>query len=220
MTDECLPTVTYSCSRCGNTVHVLEQLHHLISQPICPECSETVRKEQQQLKNRTTRQERWIQLCPDAFRLTVLERLPRQQKTNQALEWTFGERGLNLWGLPDTGKTRTCWLILEREHFKGRRVLAFGPGEFDAFYEAIDKKAEWIRQISRADLILFDDIDKYGMTYHAEKAFFALIDMRNRFHRPNLFTGNSDGEKLSLKFREGEAMVRRIRNFAKSIHFK
>lgn len=220
MIDHDLSTVTYSCSRCGQPVEVLEQLRRLISNAICPQCAESVRKAQSALNRSNRIQEAWAVLCPPEFQKTVLERLPKQERSNEALNYPLTDRGLNLWGMPDTGKTRTSWLILQREHYKGRKVMALSPGDFDAYYEAAQRKAEWIRMLSRLDVILFDDIDKYGMNYQAEKAFFALIDARNRYNKPNLFTGNSNGEKLSLKFREGEAMVRRIRQFAKSIHFK
>jgi DNA-directed RNA polymerase subunit RPC12/RpoP len=215
-----LETVSYSCSRCGQNVEVLEHLRHLITTTICPDCSDFVRETQANLDKSNKRAAEWERLCPPDFRNTVVDRLPRQTKTNEALEWTYGGKGLNLWGVPDTGKTRTCWLILQREHFRGRRILAFCPGDFDGYYEAVEKKASWIRSLARVDLMLFDDVDKYGMSYQAEKAFFTVLDTRLRYHRPTLFTGNSDGEKLELKFREGPALVKRIRQSSKSIHFK
>jgi DNA replication protein DnaC len=163
----------------------------------------------------------WIKLCPPLFHDTMLDKLPYPGKTEEALSWRFWDgHGLNLWGVPNTGKTRTLFLILERLHFSGKRCRVFSPADFMAELEARNyRRAEWIRLLAKTDFLAFDDMDKLSLTAPQEKMFFALLDKRMTCKRPCLFTHNSKADQLEYNFRTGPALVRRIRQFTKSIHF-
>jgi len=139
------------------------------------------------------------------------------------MHWPSGDKGqgLNLWGKPDTGKTRTLYLILKREHFNGRSIIIFGPGDFNSECERrAYHRAEWVRRLQSVDLLAFDDFDKMSLTADQEKTFFGIIDRRVSNKKPCLFTHNSNGDALKYKFRLGEPLVRRMREFCKHIHFK
>lgn len=218
-----MTTQRVECRRCKTPVEILASLFAQCKQGVlCPACAEHIEKAEQWRKQMDRMRRRWLAICPPDFHNTVLDRLPRQEQTNKALDWCYQARGLNLWGVPQTGKTRTSWLILEREHVNGRRVIAFGPGEFAAaMAEHGFNASKWVLSVLFAyDLILFDDIDKLSLTVPGEKALFSLLDKRARYHRPVIYTGNANGEMLKTQFKSGEALVRRIRDFSQSIHFK
>ena len=53
-----------------------------------------------------------------------------------------------------------------------------------------------------------------------EKVLFSILDRRMANAKPVLLTHNSTAAQLEYKFRHGEAMVRRIRDFTRSVYFK
>jgi DNA replication protein DnaC len=157
--------------------------------------------------------------CPPCFEDTAFENLPCPAKSKQALEWCFGHSGLNLWGYPGTGKTRTMSLVIKGMLEGGLSVVAFGPGDFRQNCELKEwKRGPWLKKLSSVDVLFIDDLDKMNLTREMEKDFFAVLS--NRMGRkPVLMTGNSTGEEITYTFKLGYAMVRRIRDHCLSIHF-
>lgn len=164
---------------------------------------------------------RWAKICPERYRDTVPEKLPYQDKSGRALEWNAKTgAGLNLWGYPDTGKTRTMLLVLRHCLERGLAVKFFEPG---AFAEACEASAYSCGALSRAlisvRVLAFDDMDKLSLTRHQEMVFFGIIDRRMARRLPTLFTHNSTAEAIQYQFRCGESLVRRLRQFCVAIHF-
>jgi hypothetical protein len=157
--------------------------------------------------------------CPPCFPDTRIDSLPCAHKSKAALGWCYGPIGLNLWGLPGTGKTRTMSLLLQAIVADHKSVIAFGPGDFRAGCEARNwKRASWLKKLSRVDVLFIDDLDKMNLTREMEKDFFAVLNNRMG-RRPVFMTGNSDGEEIEYRFKLGEPLVRRIRDHCLSIHF-
>jgi len=128
--------------------------------------------------------------------------------------------GLNLWGYPRTGKTRTLFLVLKKAHFAGKRIKFFGPSQFSQECELRNfKSASWIRDVVACDIVAFDDIDKCLLTKVQEDRFFSVLDARVARRAPTFFTGNTSGDALKLQFNNGESIVARIREHSASIHF-
>ena len=166
----------------------------------------------------------WAKMCPPLFMDTDTELLPCRDLSLRAMQWKYdrmqAKPGLNLWGYPRTGKTRTMFLILRAAHFSGLSVKIFGPSEFAQGCEQRPwQTAPWIKALAKADIVAFDDVDKCKLTRPQEDKFFALLDARSRNRRPTFFTGNSNGDRLVTLFKNGEAIIGRIRDCCQSYHF-
>lgn len=111
-------------------------------------------------------------------------------------------------------------LVLKREHFKGVSVRLLMAGQFERELEKRAwKRAPWLEQLIRCDVLAFDDFDKLNLTKEQERVFFSLMDARMNQKLPVLLTHNSTASELEYRFRCGESLVRRIRDFCESIHF-
>jgi len=157
--------------------------------------------------------------CPPCFEDTNFEHLPCPGKSILAMEWIFGAEGLNLWGFPGTGKTRTVTLILRAMYTAGHKLMALGPGDFKKLCRSRNHAREsLLERMSKVDILFIDDMDKMNLTREMEKDLFAVLT--NRMGRkPVMLTGNSTARTIEFQFRLGEPMVRRIRDHCRSIHF-
>lgn len=187
----------------------------------CEACSHAVAEQDRKERRGDQLNKVWARKCPPLYQDTVQGRLPLQDKSTNALEWKFEDAiGLNLWGFPDTGKTRTLYLVLKALHFAGRKVLVFAPGRFEIELGTRDfKRSRWIMTLCDYPFLAFDDFDKLNLTKEQELVLFQIIDYRMANRLPLLLTHNSTADALEYKFRQGVAMVRRIREFTHSIHF-
>lgn len=157
--------------------------------------------------------------CPPCFDDTTFLQLPCPARSMLAMDWMFGSEGLNLWGFPGTGKTRTITLILMRMFDAGHTIVALGPGDFKKLCRSRNYAREaMLERLSKADILFIDDVDKMNLTAEMEKDLFSVLT--NRMGRlPVLLTGNSTAKSIEYQFRLGEPMVRRIRDHCRSIHF-
>lgn len=215
--------ISLPCKRCSVPVSILSEVSALAKHGVyCDDCQDTERQESIAAQHRRLMNNKWTAICPAAYQDTRLDLLPCPDLTARAMQWPGDDatRGLNLWGFPRTGKTRTLMLILHRAHFAGKSVLFVGP---NGFIQGCEQRqyttAPWIKRLEKLDVLAFDDIDKAKMAGHQEEKFFALLDARFRLKRPTFYTGNATGDELKTKFRNGEAIVARIREHSTSIHF-
>lgn len=187
----------------------------------CEKCSREMSMLQAKARGAAYKEDKFNLLCPPLFRDTVLERLPYPELSTKALQIDLGRgTGINLWGFPDTGKTRTLYLILRQSINDGRSALAFSPADFcNELSERSFKRAPWVRRLCAVNVLAFDDVDKLNLTREQELCFFGILDKRMANERPCLFTHNSSAAELEYQFRNGKAMVRRIRQFTQSFHF-
>lgn len=211
------------CPGCGATVE-FEPVFSVGNKTWAPYCA-TCKAEQEREFQREARDaaiaNHWARVCPPTFRDTEFELLPCRDKSSEAINWTFDQgRGLNLWGLHGTGKTRTMYLILKTLHAAGKSMSIFSPTRFvKELEERSYHRASWIDSLARKDFVCFDDMDKLSLTGPMEKSFFGLLDQRMTHGKPCIFTHNSKATELEWKFKMGGSLVRRIREFTKSIHF-
>lgn len=221
--------ITQPCIRCRLEPVIIPD-HQTAIGGICDKCIAV----EEQLKKDSARAQaiksNWDAICPLLYQDTEVDLLPQVELSMRALKWPYmmldypgrdcSWMGLNLWGFPGTGKTRTMLLVLKKAHFAGRRVKFFGPSQFAQELEMRDfKTASWIRNVTAYDIVAFDDLDKCKLTRQQEEKFFALLDSRIARRVPTFFTGNTQGEVLKTYFRNGEAIIRRIREHSFSLHF-
>jgi len=219
--------VPLPCLRCSTPVEVLEDAVKF--GVLCEACIAKEIKEDRSKLREIGLSQAWRRCCPELYRDTALDLLPYPELSQKALRWPLisnpGKEivpgtGLNLWGVPRTGKTRTLYLILKKEHFNGAAVKIYGPSEFAQECELRDwSTAQWIRALGKLDILAFDDIDKCKLSKSQEDKFFAVLDARIRNRKPVMFTHNSTGEELTSYFRSGKAIVERLRQHCTSIHF-
>lgn len=209
------------CKECGQTVEIDAYLESLTQSfgVFCAPCLE--RMGASVTKGRVVRQydAAFQRLCPPCFPDTELEKLPCRARSDTALAWQYGMKGLNLWGYPGTGKTRTMSLVLKREALAGRSVIALGPGSFREECEDRDyKRSRWLARLISVDILFLDDFDKQNLTRAMEKDLFSVLSSRMG-HRPVMTTGNTKGADLERMFSLGAPMVDRIRRYCVNIHF-
>lgn len=213
--------MTLPCNNCAVAVVIEDD----VAAPfgvVCDVCSAKDAQRSLSAARAAARYGAWLAMCPPRFMDTQMDKLPLLDRTERALRWTRNQNGagLNLWGHPSTGKTRSLFLILRREHFGGLSVKVFTAGQFERELERrAYKRAPFIAALCRVDLLAFDDFDKMNLTREMEKSFFAILDRRMADKRPVLLTHNSTASELEYRFRYGEPMVRRIRDFCHSVHF-
>lgn len=152
---------------------------------------------------------------------TVFDKLPCPTRSQKALEWQYEARGLNLWGPPRTGKTRTLILILKQCFDSGKHFKIFGPKDFAL---ALDQRrfntADFLTACRCVDVIAFDDIGKLQLTPVQEGEFFGLLEYFIASGRPWVVTHNYNGTQLEHRFpKHGAAIVARLRECFTSIHF-
>ena len=216
-----MPTIP--CCACESPVNYDPELYpgHWRPTAYCENCLGRMREAQAVTLSVKMREDGWAKLCPTRFYDTQLSRLPFPENATRALNWKFEHgHGLNFWGWPDTGKTRTLFMVLGKLHFAGYDVLVFTPGEFA---EELGKRGyrrdRWVIRVKQCPYVAWDDFDKMTLTRDQELVLFAILDYRMSHKLPCLLTHNSKADELAYKFREGAALVRRIRQFTKAIHF-
>jgi len=221
--------ITLPCLRCGIEPVTIPEAQKIVG-GICEHCIHAENKVEQERVMAEQRQRKWESICPELYQDTVFDRLPHPKISQRALRWPYMIKGapdkaapwmgLNLWGWQRTGKTRSLYLIVKKAYFDGKTVAVFGPSQFAQGCESrAFNTASWIRHLVSLDILGFDDIDKCKLTKPQEEKFFALLDARIARRAPTFFTGNTPGDDLKLQFRNGEAVLARMREHSVSIHF-
>ena len=196
------------------------------SQNKCPSCQREADAKEKELERKQRDgelKEQWKLICPPLYQRTVQSRLPKVA-TDKVLSWKFGPKGLVLYGGTGKGKTRAAFLLLERLHMSGVKVVVFHGNSFAhqcALRFGDFSGEEWIEALSKIDLVFIDDLGKFKLTERVEAELFGLIETRMAWDRPMIFTVNHDGDSLADKMTtdRGEPMVRRLREFCESIKF-
>jgi DNA replication protein DnaC len=135
------------------------------------------------------------------------------------LQWKFGTLGLNAWGFPGTGKTRTMSILVNRLHGKGLKIFALAPGDFEAGCQRHNyRRSDWLNKLAKAEVLFLDDFDKMNLTREMEKSLFQVLNWRMG-RKPVLLTHNSTARELEYNFKLGRSLVRRIRDTCLSVHF-
>lgn len=215
-------------SRCKDCWVVIEYDPEIVIGGYIPEQCESCQRESEKTLIDRSKELRiaiiWSQICPPMFRDTDWEKLPNKARSEEAWMWWFScnrQKGLNLFGAPGQGKTRTLYYILQRIVWSGTQVRVFRPGEFGQECENRNyKRAPWLKFLKNVPVLAFDDVDKLTLTKDKSDDLFSVLDYRMTHHLPTMFTGNCNGDQLKLKMRNGEALVRRMRESCKSIYFK
>jgi hypothetical protein len=195
---------TFICIHCAEPKPVTDARRSKDSFPtICQSCHKRLLCADYQL------------ICPQAYRRTETSLLPAVARERMAsvLDWTYGPKGLLLWGKTSgAGKTRCMWLLVKRlMTLEGIRVTAF---------DSVGLAHEMERRY-RSDLFL-DDITRSKWTERFTAELFGLIDRRCAAELPILTTMNESGADLEARKGVGQwsvPIVRRLRDCCEAIEF-
>lgn len=212
--------ISTTCQQCGCEIEIIPI--GTIETGLCDKCCNVQTQHIAESKQCAFHRLAWLRWTENfaIYRRSDFYKLPQQDKTSAALGWEYGAKGLNLWGAPRMGKTRTLLMVLEMA-FDGQHTFrVFGPKDFAL---ALDNRrfntAAFLTTLRCCDLLAFDDIGKMRLTPVQEGEFFGLIEYFFACGKPVMFTHNFNGEQLEHAFRNGPAIVGRIREHCQSIHF-
>ena len=196
----------------------------------CPECYAGERRQGKAAEAITfqTAEDAIREIIPPLFLETDPSLLPYKER-QLVLEWEAKEKAKGLWLVGDTrrGKTRCLCLLVKRLITEGKKVRAFFQGAFaDELLEVIRSEKSfraWKYGITRAEILVIDDLFAFKMTERVETAIFEIIDERISFHRPTLVTTQLTAKAASDRFHSAQrhaAFFARIEEFFKVIPFK
>jgi DNA replication protein DnaC len=209
------------CRKCGVHIEIIPIAG--IETGDCEKCSQAASTHIDQARTFGDRRAEWARRTDHfkRYRQSDWYKLPCPEKTSMALQWAYGATGLNLWGKTGMGKTRTLLMVLERLFIEEKRsFMIFGPSDFgiELGRQGFGKPA-WLSKLRAKDVLAFDDVGKARMSPVQEGDWFGIIEYFISMEKPILLTHNFDGYGLEGKFNNGEAIVSRIRQHFRSIHF-
>lgn len=213
-------TFQLNCIGCGNPVEVVKGCIIGVS-AMCDECSRKERHNADQMSLYRMRKQQWNERCPPLYADTLIQKLPLQHKTRKVLwDWRRGQ-GLNLYGEPRTGKSRTAILLLKTEHYDGQTWAWYSAQEFTTELESRQyHRSAWLKRLGNLDIVVLDDFDKLNLTTEMKKTLFCLLDERIINKRSTFLTHNSTAEQLEKAFWDlGKPLVSRLRESFLNVHF-
>ncbi len=219
-----------TCNECGAEWQLDDFIPSVMAAMVktCPACSDRHALEhQRQLiqKSKLCRLAEWNRICPPDYLDTVPSKLPFPMKLNSVLAWQYGPKGLLLHSPTGAGKSRCAWMLLKREWEAGRTVKSLNASAGLTYAEKYSRSpAEvglWIDRLCQTDLLLMDDVFKSKLTDSFESALFIIVMHRTEHKLPIIVTTNDNGDSLLQRLSpdRGEPLVRRIKEFCKSIAF-
>lgn len=226
--------ITVACNICGGPIHT----HHDADAPQwaltvllrCVACVNCIDRADGKEKSRRAgerlevRSLQWATLCPHEFRKALDWTRCDRRLHDRLMAWSTGERGLYVHGRTGLSKTRFLFCVLHREHLAGRSCAFVVHADFRrevSFLAQTDAVAmrRYLSVLTRADVVLFDDLGNGVITPAGEEAFEMVLGSRTRNGKPTLFTSNTGPEKLAERFsaeRSGP-ILRRITEFCEDV---
>lgn len=220
------------CSQCGKEFErdaVVVDGKELFAFVPCNECIElnaAERRVNTEKERAADGVKRWLAYCPPAFQDTESDKLPFPVVTANVLAWTYQKRGMILYGKTRSGKTRTAWLLVEKQFELGRTAIvmdSMSGFDYAAIFTAGGQAAlDWVMERSKCSLLFLDDVFKVKLTESFEAAMFAIVDFRINHNLPILCTLNDTGATLSARMTgdRGDAFIARLKEMCDTIHFK
>lgn len=114
---------------------------------------------------------------------TEVQKLPNQEAYEEAMQWKVGTGiGLYLFGDTGTGKTRTAWQIMAREHSDNGKVLGFIHKDWITEWcrsHTPESAARLCELCRTCDVFLLDDMvpDHFPAGSRSREATSALLDV-------------------------------------------
>lgn len=161
---------------------------------------------------------------------SCIEKLPPtyNDQGRRILNWRYGPRGYIAVGPTGVGKTRMTMILLrrliEQEMFGVKySLMTFYAGELERYTRKAADYDDAMNKLSRARLVVIDDLGKEKFTERYEYMLFNLLETRTNKNLPTLITTNHTGDSLMRCFKDpstAEPFRRRINEFFDRILLK
>ena len=211
---------------------IVEKLAPLTVHNVCGDHRWMTKNETDRAKLVDDRSKQWPGICPPLYQDTVWEQIPNPKK-DKIMAWEYGQKGLIVFGPTRTGKTRSVFEMLKKQHMDGKRIIAMTHTEFvkeakRVAFDAPSVQTRWSANVATADILFIDDfgksrfVDLNGDALAAEEFLWDVLESRWERKLPCIFTTNSDGDGLlkSLGKERGAPLLARLREFCISIGYK
>lgn len=224
------PMEKTTCPQCKEVFEspTFEDLWH--RDYLCPGCWKVVQQQKrgrEEAERRADRESRWNSICPARLRDTVQTKLPDPAAAATVLAWVYGPEGILAHGPTGSGKTRSIYLLIQREFMAGRSVEACSAASFSThcsrlFFDSLTEAEKFMGKLASVGLLLLDDLDKARFTERVASALFELVDRRTSNNLPLFVTLNAGPGTLEgrLPTDLGPALIRRLMEFCTPIEFR
>ncbi len=163
----------------------------------------------------------WRALCPPRYAAFDLARLPARGKAIAAavLAWQPAHtpgRGLAIVGESDCGKSMLLHEVARRAWVSGWDVHCTLSTEFAWHMGDLQQRQPFLQRCLDCALLLLDDIGKARLTDRVETDLYHLLEHRERWQKPILWSANLKGAHLAATMSEDRAapIVNRLRRSA------
>lgn len=174
-------------------------------------------------------QTRFTQICPHEYQRTDT-RSPlfpdiAKRRLPEVMDWKYGNTGLILYGRNSgEGKSRCAWLLIQRLMcMDGIDVTVFDSigfaEELERRYHNDDDVRGWLKSVTEAPVVFFDDFAKFKLTERVAAELYAVVDRRVHNGLPILVTLNESGDELEKRDKRFPYLVRRLRQFSQVVEF-
>ena len=221
-------TRTFTCPVCSEqfTGQILTfDGRELLANRACEPCVQARQDERRSITETAQRSHldaEWQIVCPPLYRETQRSRL--NADVLAFVDQWDGSRSIGLIGKPGTTKTRCAFLALRSQHRKGLScAYTTGSGLATAlansasnFTEERSEGKAHIASVKTADVALIDDLGKQRFTDAGEQLIYDILETRNAFKRPTIWTSNSNARQLKARLSDdrADAILRRLAEFS------
>jgi DNA replication protein DnaC len=194
-TTQSIPT-TRACDECGTVAPYQPLIYHGLDGPMdfarhlpfaCQACTDRAEEAEREAAREAIRQRRlqtWERIVPQKYRATDVDHPSFPKPLWQQIRNLDLRQNLGLIGPAGRGKTRMLALVARRA-IASDLYLGWCPAnsfqwaatrEFDKEDGADARR--WIKNWTRCDVLILDDLGKHRWTDCVESAFFGLLEAR------------------------------------------
>ena len=164
----------------------------------------------------------WQAVCPPRYAGFEMAKLPARAHAIAAEVLAYDPRrtpghGIAIIGPSDTGKSMLIHEAAHRAFKLGHEVFITCASEFSWKAADLDRRQAFINRCLSAPVLVFDDVGKGRLTDRVEADFFHLLDHRERWHLPLIWSANSKGATLRKAMTDDRAdpILNRLRRSAR-----
>ena len=217
-----------TCLHCGRR---FIPLTHFRGTPVSTCCSdECVDKEKARRgldchgnpRRTGTRAGGWKAVCPPRYAAFNPRLLPQASHAIADAVLAYDPRrtpgqGVAIVGASDSGKSMLIHEAAHRAFKLGYDVFVTCAAEFGWKVADFGLRQDFINRCLHCALLVFDDVGKSRLTDRVEADFFHLLDHRERWRLPIIWSANSKGEDLrpTMTNDRADPILNRLRRSAK-----
>ena len=218
-------TRTANCVCCGQRFEAQTVGDRIISLICSDECyyrEKTRRGLMSGAQPSSAKSDRWLLICPPRYAHFDPEKLPDRARAIMPEVLAYNpeatpHQGVAIVGPSDTGKSMLIHEAARLAFKKGYDVFVTCAADFAWRAADVERRQGFLRRCLAARILVFDDVGKGRLTDRVEADFFHVLDHRERWGLPLLWSANSKGQALRQSMTEDRAdpILNRLRRSAK-----